>query len=211
MIAMFLRIAKITLGAALLSALLTVACSSSSTSSPKLNLDGVAQNGLTLGSGGLQIKLYENFACETCADFALNVMPQLVNDYVKPGKVQITFVQTPLGTTPETFYVHEASQCAADQGKFWQYYDAIYKHWKGSIFTKDELKSRATEIGLNHSTFDPCLDGDKYQAAVQAGVQQVQALASKNLRLPVLETEQEVMAGSTDYADVKLFLDDLLR
>ncbi len=207
---MFLRIAKIALGVALVSALLAVACSSS-TSSPKLNLDGVAQTGLTLGSGGLQIKLYENFSCETCADFALHVMPQLVNDYVKTGKVQITFVQTPLGTTPETFYVHEASQCAADQGKFWQYYDAIYKHWKGSTFTKDQLKSRATEVGLNHSTFDPCLDGEKYLADVQAGAQQFQALATKHLELPAVETGDVILAGSTNYADLKYLLDHELQ
>jgi protein-disulfide isomerase len=204
------RIAKIALAAAALATLLLVACSSSKSSS-KLNLDGVPQNGLTLGSGGLQIKLYENFNCETCLTFAQDVMPKLVNDYVKPGKVQITFVQTPLGTTPETIYAHEASQCAADQGKFWQYYDVMYKHWKGSIFTKDELKSRATEIGLNRSTFDPCLDTDKYQADVQAGAQQFQALATKHLELPAVETEDIILAGSTNYADLKYLLDHELQ
>jgi protein-disulfide isomerase len=206
LIDMIRHIAKTALGAALLFVLLAVACSSSQTA-PSLNLNGIPQNGLTLGSSGPEIKLYENILCETCANFSQHILPKLVNDYVKTGKFQITFVHAPVGTIPEAVYAHEAAQCAADQNKFWQYLEVLYS--RGSNFTKDQLKSLATEAGLDHATFDPCLDGEQHKADVQAALQQFQSLASKNLELPVIETGSVILAGSTNYADLQYMLDHL--
>ena len=71
----------------------------------------------------------------------------------------------------------EAGQCAAEQGAFWQYHDYIYEQTTEGTLRVSELKSYATAIGLDQTSFDSCLDSGKYRdylardqrAAVEAG------------------------------------------
>lgn len=59
----------------------------------------------------------------------------------------------------------EAAECAFDQGKFWEYHDALFK--RSPIFPLDTLKSIAAQLGLNTREFGDCLDSGKKQAVVQ--------------------------------------------
>jgi hypothetical protein len=198
--------AVLALGALLL---LIAACTSGG---GELDLDDVPQDGATLGDAGIEVKLYENLFCETCRDFSENVLPKLIDDYVKPGKIHITFVGVPLGTAPEVFSATEAAYCAGDQSQLWEYAEVVVGQQGSANYTDQQLKAFADDVGLDRTAFDTCLDDGKYEAAVQAGLQQFEALASKQLRLPVVDLNDIiVMAGSTDYDDVKLFLDDELE
>lgn len=69
----------------------------------------------------------------------------------------------------------EASECAADQGKFWEYHDRLFEmqapqHNVGA-FSKANLKGAAAALGLDSAAFGSCLDGDRYQAWIQQEAQ----------------------------------------
>jgi protein-disulfide isomerase len=95
-------------------------------------------------------------------------MPEIINNYVKNGKVLLVYRDfTFLG--PESIKASEAARCAGDQGKFWEYHDYLYSHQDGENkggFADPKLKSFAQTLGLNTSTFDTCLDSNKYTEAV---------------------------------------------
>lgn len=108
------------------------------------------------------------------------IVPSLIKDYVDTGKVKFVFKQFPfLGADSET--AAEASFCAADQGKFWNFYTYTYAHQgqenSGSLSAAN-LKQFAQAIGLNTTQFNSCLDSGKYknqvaqdkQDAITAGV-----------------------------------------
>ena len=65
----------------------------------------------------------------------------------------------------------EASYCAADQGKYWQYHDEIYKNSKGenvAWVTKDVLKQFASNINMpDIKKFSNCLDSQNHSDIVQ--------------------------------------------
>lgn len=70
----------------------------------------------------------------------------------------------------------EASECAAEQERFWQYHDKLYQNQND--LSQERLYQFAQELGLNVPTFRTCLDSGRkraevledYQAGLKAGV-----------------------------------------
>ena len=58
----------------------------------------------------------------------------------------------------------EATECADEQGKFWEYHDLVYANQ--SAIDVDSLKGYAGQLGLDTGTFDECLDGGKQSSEV---------------------------------------------
>ena len=74
----------------------------------------------------------------------------------------------------------EASYCAADQGKYWQYYDELYNNWKGENtgwVTKDSLKQFASNIAIRDiNQFSQCLESGKYAETVAGNFNLAQSI-----------------------------------
>ena len=65
----------------------------------------------------------------------------------------------------------EASYCAEDQGKYWEYHDELYKNWGGERtgwITREALDKFAQNVNLELEEFNNCLDEKKYQNRVIA-------------------------------------------
>ena len=62
----------------------------------------------------------------------------------------------------------EATECADDQGKFWQYHDLI---WANGAVDLDSLKGYAAQLGLDTATFNDCLDSGKHASEVEKDYQ----------------------------------------
>ena len=66
----------------------------------------------------------------------------------------------------------QATECAEEQGKFWEMHDKIFseqeKQGKGTVqFGVVDLKKWAKEIGLDVGKFNSCLDSGKYAEEVK--------------------------------------------
>lgn len=82
------------------------------------------------------------------------------------NKVRIVHRDFPLEPLhPASMKAHEASRCAAEQGKFWQYRDLLYKNAPAAA--SDQLNDYASRTGLNITSFKQCVESDKYKMAVQ--------------------------------------------
>ncbi|HYI24489.1 MAG TPA: thioredoxin domain-containing protein, partial [Thermomicrobiales bacterium] len=124
----------------------------------------------------VQIVEYADYQCPFCAEFANEVVPQLIEDFVEPGLVTFEFRAFPfLGgedlTNPENESVQaaEAAMCALDQGQFWQYNHLLFERHDGEnqgAFSNENLKAFAGELGLDTTAFDACLDGGQHQQTV---------------------------------------------
>ncbi len=67
-----------------------------------------------------------------------------------------------------------ASECAADQGKFWEYLDKAYTDQP--TLTEKRLGEWATELGLDRTLFDRCLASEIKEDVVIADYNQGRAL-----------------------------------
>ena len=71
----------------------------------------------------------------------------------------------------ESVWAAAASECASEQGRFWEYHDSLFSHTAGrgaGVFTKPKLKAYGAELGLDSAAFDSCVDSDRYEEYVRA-------------------------------------------
>src|SRR5512136_1838566 len=96
--------------------------------------------------------------------FATDVERQLEDTYVKTGKMKFVYRHMAfLGN--ESQWAAEASECASEQGKFWEYHDKLFASQKGEnqgAFSKDNLKKFAADLKLDTAKFNQCFDSGKY-------------------------------------------------
>lgn len=117
----------------------------------------------------VKIIAYSDFGCSHCRDWAQSQEKQLRADYEASGKVRYEYKSQNIGGTP-TRDAANAAECAADQGKFWDYHDALFARQgtAANPFTKTLLKRYAAELGLDAAKFDPCVDNSAHYNDVRA-------------------------------------------
>ena len=152
------------------------------------DLPSEMQKGAKLGKDDAPIKLvaYEDFQCPFCLQYTANQEGELIEKYVKTGEVQLEFRHlTILGA--ESVRAAIASQCAADQNKFWEYQNKLFrvqaeagqfKAEKKDVgrFSDSNLKGYAQGLGLQKDTFDQCLDSSQHLDHVQQQLLDAKAL-----------------------------------
>jgi protein-disulfide isomerase len=135
--------------------------------------------GARLGKDDAPIKLtqFEDFQCPFCLRYTSADEPTLIEEYVKTGKMQITYEHFP-GLGFESVRAAGAAQCAADQNLFWQYHNLLFltQAKAGQLdnekvqvdrFSEDNLKDYASQVGADRTKFDACVDADTHITLVQ--------------------------------------------
>jgi protein-disulfide isomerase len=128
--------------------------------------------GYVLGSptAPVVITAWEDFQCPVCKAANASVLRVIEEQYVATGKAQLIFRQFPfLG--PESTVAAEASQCAADQGAFWDYHDALFTAQgaeNSGVFTRSKLQEIAGSLNLDTAVFTSCLSSGAHSASVAA-------------------------------------------
>ncbi|RJQ71561.1 disulfide bond formation protein DsbA [Pseudonocardiaceae bacterium YIM PH 21723] len=93
---------------------------------------------------------WADFRCGYCGKFARDVKPQLMSKYVDTGKLRIEWRHYPiLGEASVT--AAKASWAAAQQGRFWQFYEVAYAadgKPKDERFTEQNLPELAAKAGI---------------------------------------------------------------
>jgi protein-disulfide isomerase len=90
-------------------------------------LAGIPQKGIYLGKADAPVRLVEfaDLQCPICREYALQSLPQLVQDYVRTGKVRMEFRNLSfLG--PDSITAGRAAAAAAKQDKLWNFADVLY-------------------------------------------------------------------------------------
>ncbi len=123
-----------------------------------------------LGDSNAPITVLEwgDYQCTFCYRFHETTLEIINEDFIKTGKVKLVFKDFPLNG-PDSLLAAEASYCAEDQEKYWQYHDELYKNWGGERtgwITRESLDRFAVTVGLDLLEFNTCLDEQKYQNRV---------------------------------------------
>ena len=90
-------------------------------------LAGIPQKGIYLGKADAPVRLVEfaDLQCPICREYSLQSLPQLVQDYVRTGKVRMEFRNLSfLG--PDSITAGRAAAAAAQQNKLWNFADVFY-------------------------------------------------------------------------------------
>ncbi|KKN07398.1 hypothetical protein LCGC14_1067230 [marine sediment metagenome] len=128
----------------------------------------IEDNDPILGNPDAEISIVEfsDFQCPFCGRAHTDALANFrQSSYFANGEVNLVYKQFPLNSIhPNAQKAGEASLCAQDQDKFWEYHDYLFEN-QNSLDTLS-LKVYATKLGLDASTFNSCLDDGKYTSEV---------------------------------------------
>lgn len=165
-----------------------------------------------LGRAEARVTITEfgDFQCPFCGRFFREVEPGLRKDYIETGKAKFVFKHLAfLGQ--ESIDAANASLCAKEQGKFWEYHDKLYQNQMGEnqgAFAQPVLRRFASELGLTSSQFNNCLDSQKYAAQVQADTTEIESQGYYST--PTTFVNGTVIVGAQPYATFKTVIDEKL-
>ena len=132
-------------------------------------------DGTALGSpdAKVSVDIWEDFQCPACRNYSENTEPLVIQNYVNTGKVRYTFHQYPFiddfAPTKESDQAANASMCAAEQNRFWEYKEILYTNWNGEnlgSFSDHRLIAFAEAIHLDMDTFRPCFSENRYKERI---------------------------------------------
>ena len=110
----------------------------------------------------VKIKIFSSLTCPHCANFHINVIPQLKKEYVDTGTVQLIFIDFPLDQA--AFNASKLLHCI-DKKKQINFLDIIYgnqsKWTNGSSIENinNNLKKIVKNLGITSNQFDKILNG----------------------------------------------------
>jgi protein-disulfide isomerase len=168
---LYLLVIPIAIG--IISGMFLVFYPESQNDSKLLTTSKLIQNGSPImGNSNAPITVLEwgDYQCTFCYRFHENTLNIINEDFIKTGKVKLVFKDFPLNG-PDSLLAAEASYCAEDQEKYWQYHDELYKNWGGERtgwITRESLDRFAVTVDLDLLEFDTCLNEHKYQNRVIA-------------------------------------------
>jgi protein-disulfide isomerase len=111
---------------------------------------------------------FSDFQCPYCARFDTETLPQILSNY--GDRVRFVYRDFPLTSLhANAVKAAEASECADDQGKYWEYHDLLFQNQ--SALDDASLKSYAASLGLDTAAFDECLDSDSKVSEIQKDFQ----------------------------------------
>ena len=91
-------------------------------------------------------------------------VPKL-RELAEQGKIKFVYRDFPLSGHQYAQKAAEASECADEQGKYWEYHDALFENQE--TLDVASLKTYAADLSLDADTFNECLDSGSMADEVQ--------------------------------------------
>ncbi|MBI3695589.1 MAG: thioredoxin domain-containing protein [Acidobacteria bacterium] len=111
---------------------------------------------------------FSDFQCPFCQRVG-PTLKEVLGKY--EGKVRLAYRDFPLQQIhPQAQAAAEASRCAGEQGKFWDYHDLLFS--KPGKLDKASLVEHAGALALDVKQFESCLAGGKFKAKVEEDLQE---------------------------------------
>jgi protein-disulfide isomerase len=109
---------------------------------------------------------FSDFECPFCRG-SEQVIKSILFKY--GDKVKLAYRDFPLRQAhPHSLAAAEASRCASEQSKFWEYHDLLFSN--PNKLDAAGLLEYARAVGLNEAQFLSCLNTEKFKSAVDADV-----------------------------------------
>jgi len=158
----------------------------------------IADNDHIYGNSDAPVKIivYCDFDCPFCAQF-YDTIQRIKDDF--GDSAVIAYRHFPLTTHTFAVAAALASECAAEQGKFWEMYDKLFADKKADRMSIDGFKQDAADLGLDAGQFNNCLDSEKYRDRVEADLavgRQAGAIGT-----PTIFVNGEILTGAIPYDD----------
>ncbi|MEP6779287.1 MAG: thioredoxin domain-containing protein [Gemmatimonadaceae bacterium] len=191
----------------------------SSKSAPIVLAPGTAlpkAEGYLRGNANAPVTIIEfgDFECPGCGQFANVTEPDVRSRIVDAGLASFRFYDFPLTQIHmNTMSASLAAACAADQGKFWEMHDALFRNqneWntQATANPKKVIANYVKAIGLNEDEWNKCFDSQKDVARIEA--HHAAGLERNVPSTPTFIIGDQMISSALTYDGIKKIVDSLI-
>ena len=145
---------------------------------------------------------FSDLQCPYCARFH-TTMNQVVRDF--KGQVRWVYRHFPLSSHPFAKKAALATECAGEQGKFWEYTNNLFENQ--SKINNDFLKEAAQNLKLDTGKFNKCLDDEKYLSKVNNDMAEGKKAGVTGT--PASFINGKAIKGAESYDTIKRMIEEL--
>ena len=138
---------------------------------------------------------YADYECPYCQQIQ-PVIEKLEQEY--KGRLAFAYKDFPLPMHPNAEKAAEASRCAGQQGKYWEYHDQLTTTKQLDMAA---LKNHARVLKLDTAAFDTCLDSGQMAEAVKAQASEAQTLGVQGT--PTFFVNGRYVTGTVGYENLR--------
>jgi protein-disulfide isomerase len=149
---------------------------------------------------------FSSLSCGYCGKMK-PILAQILEEY--PNDVQLVYKQFNRGGID--MLLENASECAGEQGKFWEFHDYIFDN-QASVFEgepADVVKDGAAAIGLNKEQFDTCVTEQKFAQTVNDHTAEGYKFGVNGT--PTFFVNDKFIGGAVSYETLKQTVDSLIQ
>ena len=177
--------------------------------SPAANIRDVQKSEFVRGGKKASVTMieYSDFQCPYCTR-AHDTFKQVMDEY--GDRVAWVYRHFPLDSIhPYARKTAEASECAGDQDKFWQFADATFAD--NSVLNQGEsgIRQIALSVGLDMNKFNSCFDSGKYVKKVNDDYQE--GIANGITGTPATFINGQLVKGAVPFDTFKQIIDSVLQ
>jgi len=188
--------------------------------------DLISSSDAILGDPNAPVTIIEfgDYQCPYCAKFFNQIEPQLRKNYIETKKAKMIYKELAfLGSESEGAAL--AVSCAREQGKFWQFHDAIFEtEWSevekvmaGALKSNENngnlnrnfFEKTAADLKMDTSSFLQCFDSKKYKNEITDNYNKANKLMNGRISTPTLFINGQMIQGS--YEDIAQLIDIFLK
>ncbi|MBF0138449.1 MAG: thioredoxin domain-containing protein [Magnetococcus sp. DMHC-1] len=147
---------------------------------------------------------FSDFQCPYCRNIQAT-LSKIFEQY--PDKIRLVFRHYPLPSHPLAAKAAEAAQCAAEQGAFWAFHDALFATDADPEIPF--LKEMAAKQKLDTAKFDQCLTSGKHAARIQSDLAEGENLGVNGT--PAFFINGIPLVGARPLSEYKRIIDDELK
>lgn len=169
--------------------------------------------GITIGSEDAKVTvvIFSDYQCPACRTFSVQMKPLLEENHVATGQARLVYYDLPLTSIhPHAFLAARAARCAGEQGMYWEYSEALFMNqptWSARPGAPlRDFKGYASEIGLDKSAFESCLESDAYAETVTANALLAQQLGVNGTPTVIINNRRVRNPG--DYAAIRGLIEE---
>lgn len=146
---------------------------------------------------------FSDFDCPFCKR-SYPVVEQLLTEY--GDRIRFVYRDFPLAAHQRAVPASQAARCAAEQDKYWPYFKNLMEQ-QGNLGDED-LKKRATDLGLDADRFNECYVAQRYTKQVESSFNDGKALGVTGT--PTFFINGRMLVGQPTYESLKDIVEEEL-
>lgn len=146
------------------------------------SLDGISQSGMVLGDPKAEVRLieYADLRCPACKMYADQALPQIIDKYVRSGRVALEFRHFPI-LGPDSQRAARVAASASRQNRMWHFLELFYANQgdeRDQYVTDEFLRTLLTAAKLNPGEVLDGISDQQINNRVRRDTQQAQRLGA---------------------------------